>query len=107
MNIELCLPKDFEEENFIGENQIVFGKAAGEEFGPQRESMIPREDIISSIHADLLWRIRCVRGAPQRRLMFICSCHFAISICGGDSDGQDGVAAYRCRGIDGHMEIVV
>ena len=52
MNIELRPLEAFEEETFIRENQTAFDKAAVEEFGPQEESVIPREDIISSIHAE-------------------------------------------------------
>ena len=51
MNIELRPLRDFEEDDFIRENQIAFDKAAVVEFGPQKESVIPREDIVSSIHA--------------------------------------------------------
>ena len=51
MNIELRPLRDFEENDFIRENQIAFDKAAVEEFGPQKESVIPREHIESSIHA--------------------------------------------------------
>ena len=52
MNMELRPLKESEEEIFARENQIAFDKAAVEEFGPQEESVIPREDIISSIHAE-------------------------------------------------------
>ena len=51
MNIELRPLRVFEEDDFIRENQIAFDKAAVVEFGPQKESVIPREDIVSSIHA--------------------------------------------------------
>ena len=52
MNIELRPLRDFEEDAFVRENQIAFDKAAVEEFGPQKESVIPREHIVSSIHAE-------------------------------------------------------
>ena len=52
MNIELRPLDKSEEEIFVRENQAAFDKAAIEEFGPQEESVIPREDIISSIHAE-------------------------------------------------------
>ena len=42
MNIELRPLRDFEEDDFIRENQIAFDKAAVVEFGPQKESVIPR-----------------------------------------------------------------
>ncbi len=51
MNIELRPLKEFEEEAFIRENQIAFDNAVVEEFGPQKESVIPRDHIESSIHA--------------------------------------------------------
>jgi len=49
-NIELRPLKKSEEELFIQENQIAFDKAAIEEFGPQEESVIPRQDIEGSLH---------------------------------------------------------
>ena len=39
-----------EEDIFVREIQTAFDKAAGEEFGPQEESVIPREIVLSSIH---------------------------------------------------------
>lgn len=39
-----------EEDIFVREIQTAFDKAAVEEFGPQEESVIPREIVLSSIH---------------------------------------------------------
>ena len=39
-----------EEDIFVREIQTAFDKAAIEEFGPQEESVIPREIVLSSIH---------------------------------------------------------
>ena len=65
MNIELRPLDKSEEEIFVRENQIAFDKAAVEEFGPQEESVIPREDIISSIHAENAQAFRIiVDGEP-------------------------------------------
>ncbi len=65
MNIELRPLDKSEEEIFVRENQAAFDKAAIEEFGPQEESVIPREDIISSIHAENAQAFRIiVDGEP-------------------------------------------
>ena len=39
-----------EEDIFVREIQTAFDKAAVEEFGPQEETVIPREIVLSSIH---------------------------------------------------------
>ena len=60
MNIELRPLKDFEEDDFVRENQIAFDKAAIEEFGPQKESVIHRETIVECIHGKLAEAFRIV-----------------------------------------------
>ena len=67
MNIELRPLRDFEEDDFIRENQIAFDKAAVVEFGPQKESVIPREDIVSILCIFCLSaRITTVAGSGSR-----------------------------------------
>ena len=39
-----------EEEIFIKEIQVAFDKAVIEEFGPQKDTVIPREDVEKSLH---------------------------------------------------------
>ena len=50
-NIELRRLQDDEREAFIKMNQLAFRLAAVEEFGPQDEEIIPREDILQSLDA--------------------------------------------------------
>ena len=50
LKIELRPLLQEEEETFIRENQAAFDKAAIEEFGPQKESVIDRKTIADCLH---------------------------------------------------------
>lgn len=52
MMIELIPLSPNERESFIIRNQTAFKKAAMEEFGPQTDEVISREDILSSLNTD-------------------------------------------------------
>ena len=49
-NIELRPLSTAEEEIFIKEIQVAFDKAVIEKYGPQKDTVIPREDVEKSLH---------------------------------------------------------
>ena len=60
MKIELRPLKDVEEEAFIRGNQVAFDKAAVEEFGPQKESVIDRKTIEECLHGKFAEAFRII-----------------------------------------------
>ncbi len=60
MNIELRPLDKSEEEIFVRENQIAFDKAAIEEFGPQKESVIDRKTIEECLHGKFAESFRII-----------------------------------------------
>ena len=60
MNIELRPLDKSEEDIFVLENQAAFDKAAIEEFGPQKESVIDRETIEECLHGKFAEAFRII-----------------------------------------------
>ena len=60
MNIELRPLDKSEEEIFVRENQAAFDKAAIEEFGPQKESVIDRKTIEECLHGKFAESFRII-----------------------------------------------